>query len=79
MDDSMKEIITFKKSIEEGNCISEFGSKADSICNSAIERFSAEAPLPDEDKAKEAVYDKKVFTLFFIIIFLFLFFIVMVM
>ena len=60
MDDSMKEIITFKKSIEEGNCISEFGTKADSICNSAIERFSAEAPLPDEDKAKEAVYDKKV-------------------
>jgi hypothetical protein len=49
-----------KASIDESVCIQQFGSKADSICNSALEKFSSEAPLPDDDKNKEAVYDKKV-------------------
>ena len=36
------------------------GSKADEICMTAVERFSTEAPLPDDDKSNEALYDKKV-------------------
>ena len=49
-----------RASIDDGTCVPQFGQKADSICNSALEKFAAEAPLPDDDKGKEAVYDKKV-------------------
>ena len=38
----------------------QLGQKADQICNSAIEKFSAEAPLPDDDKQNEALYDRKI-------------------
>ena len=61
MEDSLNEIGTLKTTIEEGSCIPQFGQKADQICNSALERFSQEAPLPDDaDKKNEALYDKKV-------------------
>lgn len=60
MDDCLKEIGSVKATIDGGSCVAQFGQKADSICNSAIEKFSAEAPLPDDDKSKEAIYDKKV-------------------
>jgi len=46
--------------VDDGSCISQFGQKADEICNNAVEKFSQDAPLPDDDKASEAVYDKKV-------------------
>jgi hypothetical protein len=61
IDDSNKDIAAMKTIIEEGNCIPNFGSAADQICNSALERFSVDAPLPDDDdKASEALYDKKI-------------------
>jgi len=60
MDDASKEIASLRVGIDEGNCLPGFGQKADQICNSALERFSSEAPLPDDDKAKEAIYDKRV-------------------
>lgn len=47
-------------SVDEGTCIDQFGQKADQICNTALERFSQEAPLPDDNKDNEALYDKKV-------------------
>lgn len=37
----------------------QLGQKADKICNSAIERFTAEA-APDDDKQNEALYDRKI-------------------
>lgn len=60
IDESMNEVSTLLKTVNEGSYIPEFGSKADKICNSAIERFSLEAPLKDDDKFNEAVYDKKI-------------------
>jgi len=60
VDDASKEISSLRVGIDEGNCLSAFGQKADQICNSALERFSSEAPLPDDDKTKEAIYDKRV-------------------
>lgn len=56
----MKEITLIKASIDDGTCVAQLGPKADSICNTALERFTAEAPLPDDDKNKESIYDKKV-------------------
>lgn len=60
MDESSKEVALLRASIDDGTCVPQFGQKADSICNSALEKFAVEAPLPDDDKGKEAVYDKKV-------------------
>jgi len=60
-EESTKEIVELKSSIDQGVCIPQLGQKADQICNSALEKFSQQAPLPDEDKAKEAIYDKKVY------------------
>ena len=63
-EESTKEILELKTNIDQGVCIPQLGQKADQICNSALEKFSQQAPLPDEDKAKEAIYDKKVILLF---------------
>ena len=70
-EESTKEILELKANIDQGVCIPQLGQKADQICNSALENFSQEAPLPDEDKAKEAIYDKKViiFILFYSLIY----------
>ena len=59
MDDANKEISSLKLTIDDGSCVTDFGSKADEICMSAVERFSTEAPLPDDDKSNESLYDKK--------------------
>ena len=57
----MKDIGPLKSTIDEGSIVPQLGQKADQICNSALERFSQEAPLPDDaDKKNEALYDKKV-------------------
>eukprot|EP00607_Mallomonas_marina_P008794 CAMPEP_0182419410 /NCGR_PEP_ID=MMETSP1167-20130531/3883_1 /TAXON_ID=2988 /ORGANISM="Mallomonas Sp, Strain CCMP3275" /LENGTH=248 /DNA_ID=CAMNT_0024594335 /DNA_START=148 /DNA_END=894 /DNA_ORIENTATION=+ len=60
MEDSIKECSQLKKSIDEGSCILQFGQKADQICNSALEKFSVEAPVPDDNRDNEVLYDKKV-------------------
>jgi hypothetical protein len=60
LDENMKQVASLKQLIDEGSCIPNFGQTADEICNSAIERFSVEAPLPDDDKSNEATYDKRV-------------------
>jgi len=60
IDESLKEITSLKKIIDEGSSVPNLGQKADQICNSAIERFSQEAPLKDDDKSCEAIYDKKI-------------------
>lgn len=59
-EESTKEILELKTNIDQGVSIPQYGQKADQICNSALEKFSQQAPLPDEDKSKEAIYDKKV-------------------
>ncbi len=60
LDEANKEISSLKLTIDDGSCVTDFGSKADEICMTAVERFSTEAPLPDDDKSNEALYDKKV-------------------
>lgn len=64
IDDSNKEIAALRATVDEGNCIAQFGTAADQICNSALERFSVDAPLPDDDDDKtsesESLYDKKI-------------------
>ena len=60
VEDSITEIAPLKATIDEGSCVPQFGQKAEQICNTALERFSQEAPLPDDDKKNEALYDKKV-------------------
>ena len=72
IESSSKEIAELKKMIDDGTCVPQFGQKADQICNSALEKFSQEAPLPDDDKENEALYDKKVC---FVLWFLFLLFV----
>jgi hypothetical protein len=69
LEKSSSKIAALKKIVDEGNCIPHFGEKADEICNSAIEEFALEAPVPqgdtnpeeivDQDE-NEALYDKKV-------------------
>lgn len=60
VEESIKDINSLKKSIDDGTCIVQFGDKADQICNSAIEKFSSEAPVPDDNKENELLYDKKI-------------------
>lgn len=36
-----------------GSCIPQYGSKADSICNNAIEKFTSSAPLPSDENNKD--------------------------
>lgn len=60
LEKSNNQITSFKKSVDEGSCIPRFGEKADEICNTAIEEFSAEAPLPDEEGENESIYDQKI-------------------
>eukprot|EP01041_Mallomonas_annulata_P012480 gene12480-26268_t len=60
VEESMKEFLPLKQSIDDGSCIVQFGQKADQLCNSAVEKFSLEAPVTDDNKEKEAIYDKKV-------------------
>eukprot|EP01033_Poteriospumella_lacustris_P016982 gene16982-12151_t len=57
---SHEEITALKSSVDDGNVVSQFGQKADQICNSALEEFSMEAPLPDDDKDNEELYDRKI-------------------
>jgi len=51
--EDMRRIIT-----EEGTTIEEFGSKADKICNSALEEFAQNAPKVD-DAESVIIFDKK--------------------
>ena len=60
VEDSLKNVAEYKKTIESGSVIPSFGQKADEVCNAAIERFAQEAALPEDSKAFENVYDKKV-------------------
>lgn len=57
------EINQLKKPVDEGNCIPQFGLKSDEICNKAIEEFSLEATIPDDNSDNEALFDQKVFFL----------------
>jgi len=45
--------------VEEGSVISNFGAKAESICNQAVEEFALSAPDAGEDTAAASVYDQK--------------------
>jgi len=60
LEDAFDEISVLKTTVDEGTCIQSFGQQADQICNTALERFSVEAPMPDDTKENEAVYDKKI-------------------
>eukprot|EP01031_Cornospumella_fuschlensis_P039992 gene39991-48719_t len=58
---SQDNIQNLKKVVEEdGSLVPQFGTKADEICNMALEEFSVEAPVPDDDKELEVLYDKKI-------------------
>lgn len=60
LDGSYDEINKLKASVDSGVCIPGLGDQADQICNSALERFSTEAPLQDDSEENENVYDKKI-------------------
>lgn len=60
LESSLKKISELKSTVEEGTFVTGLGSKADSICNSAIEEFSVAAPLLDDDQSNEIIFDKKV-------------------
>jgi len=45
--------------VDEGSIVEEFGSKADKICNQALEEFAQNAPLAGEDASAASTYDKK--------------------
>lgn len=60
VEDSLKTVADYKKTIESGSVIPSFGQKADEVCNAAIERFAQEAALPEDSKPFENFYDKKV-------------------
>eukprot|EP01038_Epipyxis_sp_PR26KG_P006091 gene6091-8394_t len=60
LDESLTEISSLIASVDDGSTIQQFGQQADKICNLALEKFSLEAPLPDDNKENEAVYDKKI-------------------
>jgi hypothetical protein len=57
---SHDDIHTLKTTIDGGSFVPQFGQKADQICNSAIEEFSSEAPLPDDNRDNEDLYDRKI-------------------
>lgn len=45
--------------VDEGSIVEGFGSKADKICNQALEDFAQQAPLAGEDSTAASTYDKK--------------------
>eukprot|EP00548_Thalassiothrix_antarctica_P003975 CAMPEP_0194136856 /NCGR_PEP_ID=MMETSP0152-20130528/6818_1 /TAXON_ID=1049557 /ORGANISM="Thalassiothrix antarctica, Strain L6-D1" /LENGTH=297 /DNA_ID=CAMNT_0038833659 /DNA_START=117 /DNA_END=1010 /DNA_ORIENTATION=+ len=45
--------------VDERSIVEEFGSKADKICNQALEEFAQNAPLAGEDATATSTYDKK--------------------
>eukprot|EP00560_Eucampia_antarctica_P002492 CAMPEP_0197835830 /NCGR_PEP_ID=MMETSP1437-20131217/27079_1 /TAXON_ID=49252 ORGANISM="Eucampia antarctica, Strain CCMP1452" /NCGR_SAMPLE_ID=MMETSP1437 /ASSEMBLY_ACC=CAM_ASM_001096 /LENGTH=303 /DNA_ID=CAMNT_0043441539 /DNA_START=48 /DNA_END=959 /DNA_ORIENTATION=- len=49
--------------VEEGEVISDFGAKAESICNQAVEGFALSAPDAGEDTSAASVYDQMLETL----------------
>lgn len=54
------EISDMKRQIvEEGKVVSEFGQKAETLCNQALEEFASTAPEAGDDAAKAAAYDRK--------------------
>jgi len=60
LEEFSKQVGELKSTVDGGSVVTQLGSKADGICNSALEKFAQEAPLPDDDKQNEALYDKKV-------------------
>lgn len=60
LQDSLEEVSLLKGTVDEGACIPQFGEKADAICNTAFDRFATEAPVPDDRKENEELYDKKI-------------------
>eukprot|EP01035_Chromulina_nebulosa_P020927 gene20927-27124_t len=59
VDESLSKVVELRKIVDTGSIIPSYGQKADEICNSAFERFSAESPIPDI-KGCEAIFDKKI-------------------
>jgi predicted RNA methylase len=55
-----KDIEQFKIMNNDNICIPQYGSKSDELCNSALEEFSLQAPIPDDSKENEFIYDKKI-------------------
>jgi len=45
--------------IDEGSVVAGFGSKADTICNQALEEFAQNAPDAGDDSSAAAAYDRK--------------------
>jgi hypothetical protein len=65
IDEAYRKILPMRRVVEAGTCVSQFGNKADEICNTALDQFSHSAPVPaallgDNSAAYESLYDKKV-------------------
>jgi hypothetical protein len=56
----MKDIESLKERVEAGELCAGLGTKADSICNQALEQFSTEAPDAANDDGLESIFDEKV-------------------
>lgn len=48
-----------RKIVDEGTIVPDFGAKADSICNAAIEEFAKSAPSEAEGSASSSAYARK--------------------
>mmetsp|Transcript_18870 Transcript_18870/g.33921 ORF Transcript_18870/g.33921 Transcript_18870/m.33921 type:complete len:308 (+) Transcript_18870:74-997(+) len=48
-----------RKIVDEGSAIPDFGSKADEICNAAIEEYAKSAPLESEGSSASSAYARK--------------------
>mmetsp|Transcript_25723 Transcript_25723/g.38502 ORF Transcript_25723/g.38502 Transcript_25723/m.38502 type:complete len:305 (-) Transcript_25723:293-1207(-) len=61
IEEASKEIEALRTQIlDEGTTVSNFGSKADTICNAALEKFTSSAPPPEDASTSAATtYDKK--------------------
>ncbi|CAM9232013.1 unnamed protein product [Ascophyllum nodosum] len=57
---AMSDVKELQARVDAGEVCPGLGSKADTICNQALERFSTEAADTENDPAKESVFDEKV-------------------
>ncbi|GMI11695.1 hypothetical protein TrLO_g5496 [Triparma laevis f. longispina] len=59
LETAMKSISDLQKTIDSASPCADFGLKADTICNSALEEFSSTAPPSTDDPTKSSIYDRK--------------------
>ncbi|CAM9530959.1 unnamed protein product, partial [Chrysoparadoxa australica] len=59
-DKALSDISALREQVDAGEVCPGLGSKADSICNEALEGFSTAAPDTGDDPEQESIFDEKV-------------------